>query len=69
MRASDFESEGREFESLRERQRLRLISKGFLKFHLRSAARFFDARRRHPIQAKSMAYQTLQITPRNTDAT
>src|ERR1700736_6332146 len=39
-RASDFESEGREFESLRARHHLGLFYKGFLRFRLRSRCQF-----------------------------
>src|SRR5258708_7748152 len=69
LRASDFESEGREFESLRARQHLSVQTKGFLQFRLRSICQFRVARRCEPIQRKSAGYKALPITPRNTGAT
>jgi hypothetical protein len=68
-RASDFESEGREFESLRARHHLGLQIKGFLQFRLRSFAFFRVAKPCRPITMKSVGYRWLPFTPRNTGAT
>src|SRR5258705_7853535 len=68
-RASDFESEGREFESLRARQDLGLEIKAFSQFRLRSICQFRVARRCETVQGKSRGYEPLPIIPRNTDAT
>jgi hypothetical protein len=69
VRASDFDSEGREFESLRARQQLGLQIKGFSQFRVRSYGRFRVADRYCAVLVKSTAYQALPITPRNTVAT
>jgi hypothetical protein len=68
-RASDFESEGREFESLRARHHLSLQLKGFLRFPLSFFGLFRVARRCKPVPANSTSYRALQFTPCNTGAT
>ena len=69
QRASDFDSEGREFESLRARQHLSLQIKGFLQFRLRSFRKFPCCVLYFLNPLYVGLSRLVPISPRNTDAT
>src|SRR6516162_6166307 len=68
-RASDFDSEGRRFESFRARQHFGLEIKYFGVVLLRSCERFRVAEGRQSVTAKSTTYRLVPNIARNTDAT
>ena len=69
QRASDFDSEGREFESLRARQHLSLQIKGFLQFRLRSFRKFPCCVLYFLNPFNIRLSRLVASSPRNTDAT